>query len=215
MNQFQTFLDHNFELSEAEISLFEQFLKLFKDYNSHTNLSAIRDDAGIIEKHFTDSIYGAPILHELEKTDAKLLDIGSGGGFPGIPLKIVCPDLDVTLLDSVGKKVKAMNFFVENLGLTKISAIQDRAENLAKNPDFAEKFDIITSRATAYIDNILTWTKPFLKKDGKILLYKMPSDEEQKSRDKIMKKLGLQLDAEFEYFLGEKPRIIYVFSRKK
>lgn len=76
-------------------------------------------------------------MHELEKTDAKLLDIGSGGGFPGIPLKIVCPELRVTLLDSVGKKTKAMNYFVENLGLENISAIQDRAENLAKNPEFA------------------------------------------------------------------------------
>lgn len=144
-----------------------------------------------------------------------MLDIGSGGGFPGIPLKIVCPNLDVTLLDSVGKKTKAQNFFIENLGLSGISAINDRAENLAKNPDFNGKFDIIVSRATAYIDDILTWAKPFLVENGKILLYKMPSDEEKKSRQKICKKLGLTLEAEFEYFLAEKERIIYVFGNKK
>lgn len=215
MTHFQLFLDHNFELSEMENNQFAKFLQLFQEYNSHTNLSAIRDEAGIVEKHFVDSIYGAPLLHEMNVQNAKLLDIGSGGGFPGIPLKIVCPDLQVTLLDSVGKKTKAQKFFIENLDLHNINAIQDRAENLAKNPEYKEQFDVVVSRATAYIDDILTWAKPFLKKNGKILLYKMPSDEEKKSRDKITKKLGLVLEAEFSYFLGGKDRIIYVFSRKK
>ncbi len=164
MDHFNIFLKHHFKLSDKEKSQFEKFLELFQSYNSHTNLSAIRDAEGIIEKHFVDSIYGATILYELQMTNVKILDIGSGGGFPGIPLKIVCPELDVTLLDSVGKKVRAMNFFIEKLGLKNISAIQERAEMLAKNPDFAGNFDIITSRATAYIDDILTWAKPFLKK---------------------------------------------------
>lgn len=215
MEHFNIFLEHHFELSEKEKTQFENFLKFFQEYNSHTNLSAIRDEKWIVEKHFVDSLYGATILHELDLTNGKMLDIGSGGGFPGIPLKIVCPNLDVTLLDSVGKKTKAQNFFIENLGLSGISAINDRAENLAKNSDFNGKFDIIVSRATAYIDDILTWAKPFLAENGKILLYKMPSDEEKKSRQKICKKLGLALEAEFEYFLGEKERIIYVFGNKK
>ena len=164
MDYFNFFQEHNFELSQEEKEKFQKFLNLFQEYNSHTNLSAIRDEAGIIEKHFVDSLYGAVILSELGKTDIKILDIGSGGGFPGIPLKIVCPELDVTLLDSVGKKTKAQQYFIEKLRLEKISAIQDRAENLAKNPDFAGKFDIIVSRATAYINDILVWAKPFLKK---------------------------------------------------
>lgn len=214
MQYFEIFNAHNFELSASERSLFEQFLQLFIEYNSHTNLSAIRDKEGIVEKHFVDSIYGATILHELGLENGKMLDIGSGGGFPGIPLKIVCPDLDVTLLDSVGKKVKAMNHFISSLGLEGINAIQDRAENLAKNENFSKKYDVIVSRATAYIDDILFWAKPFLKKSGKILLYKMPSDEEKKSREKIMKKLGLKLEAEFEYCLAGKDRVIYVFSEK-
>lgn len=215
MNNFEIFTKHNFELSENEKIQFQKFLELFKEYNSHTNLSAIRDDEGIFEKHFVDSIYWAIILNELELTNAKILDIGSGGGFPGIPLKIVCPNLDVTLLDSVGKKTKAQKFFIENLNLQKITTVNDRAENLAKNPNFKGKFDVIVSRATAYIDDILTWAKPFLKENWKILLYKMPSDEEKKSREKICKKLNLILEAEFQYFLGEKDRIIYVFGNKK
>lgn len=133
------FASHGFELSDIELAQFEQFLALFMEYNSHTNLSAIRDKEGIIEKHFLDSLYGVSIIDEIlqfsKTTPTRLLDIGSGGGFPGIPLKIVIPELDITLLDSIGKKVKAMNHFVEKLELTNIKAIQDRAENLAKHPD--------------------------------------------------------------------------------
>ena len=134
-----TFSSHGFELSDSELAQFQRFLALFIEYNAHTNLSAIRDESGIIEKHFIDSLYGVSIASEIVEhtttTPVRLLDIGSGGGFPGIPLKLVMPELDITLLDSVGKKVKAMNHFVENLGLTDIRAIQDRAENLAKSPD--------------------------------------------------------------------------------
>ena len=133
------FSSHGFELSESEVAQFEHFLSLFIEYNAHTNLSAIRERDDIIEKHFIDSLYGVSIASEIVEhtstTPVRLLDIGSGGGFPGIPLKLVMPEIDVTLLDSVGKKVKAMNHFVDNLGLENIRAIQDRAENLAKSPD--------------------------------------------------------------------------------
>ena len=230
------FVHHHFDLSAHERDQFGKFLGLFITYNSHTNLSAIRDADGIIEKHFVDSLYGASIIAEsrkettvekdiLSKTGqdfswrrndkvVRLLDIGSGGGFPGIPLKIVIPELSVTLLDSVGKKVKAMNHFVSELGLTNIMAIQERAEILAKNPEHKESYDFVVSRATAYITDILIWAKPFLKKWGKIILYKMPSDEEQKDREKILKKLWLVLEWELLYNLGWKERIILVFSRK-
>ena len=164
------FTTHHFDLSVDETDKFTQFLELFIAYNSHTNLSAIRDAEGIIEKHFVDSLYGASIIHDWIASQARndkivrLLDIGSGGGFPGIPLKVVIPELSVTLLDSVGKKVKAMNHFVHELGLSDITAIQERAEILAKNPEHKESYDFVVSRATAYITDILTWAKPFLKK---------------------------------------------------
>lgn len=113
----ELFTSHGFELSESELSQFERFLELFIAYNSHTNLSAIRDEEGIVEKHFVDSLYGVGVISENIDNDGtmRLLDIGSGGGFPGIPLKIVMPELQITLLDSVGKKVKAMNHFVGEL----------------------------------------------------------------------------------------------------
>ncbi len=216
MSTKDIFLAHGFELSDTEEKLFEKFLSLFIEYNSHTNLSAIRDEEGIVEKHFIDSLYWANVISDLlsENPKAKLLDIGSGGWFPGIPLKIVIPELEVTLLDSVWKKVKAMNHFVEWLWLKQIIAIQDRAENLAKLPDHHEKYDIITSRATAYITDILTWAVPFLAPNGSIILYKMPSEEEVQDREKILKKLHLILVAELEYTLAGKVRILSIFRKK-
>lgn len=204
------FLQHNFDLSHEELEQFQKFLSLFMEYNSHTNLSAIRDEAGIIEKHFVDSLYGAAAV----ELHGRILDIGSGWGFPGIPLKIIAPDLRITLLDSVGKKVKAMNHFVENLGLTGITAIQERAEVLAKNPEHKAQYDFVVSRATAYMTEILTWAEPFLAKSGKIILYKMPSEDEKKDILKVTKRLNLVLEGEMEYELAGKERIIYVFSRK-
>ncbi len=211
------FSSHGFELSDSELAQFEQFLSLFMEYNAHTNLSAIRDREGIIEKHFIDSLYGVSIISEIMETSQnpapRLLDIGSGGGFPGIPLKIAIPELDITLLDSVGKKVKAMSHFIENIGLTDIQAIQDRAESLAKNPDHKGKYDIVVSRATAYITDILFWSAPFLTKNGRIILYKMPGEDERRDIGQACQKYRLKLIGELEYELAGKARILYVLGR--
>jgi 16S rRNA (guanine527-N7)-methyltransferase len=212
------FTSHGFELSDSELVQFEKFLELFMTYNSHTNLSAIRDADGIVEKHFVDSLYGVSILSENiashQPNNIRLLDIWSGWGFPGIPLKLVMPELQVTLLDSVGKKVKAMNHFVTELGLADITAIQERAEVLAKNPDHAWQYDFVVSRATAYMTEILTWAEPFLSQAGHLILYKMPSEDEQKEIRKVSKKLWLILEWELTYELGGKERILYTFVRR-
>lgn len=228
--QKKLFSSYGFELSDDELGQFERFLSLFIEYNSHTNLSAIRDEEGIVVKHFIDSLYGVAGIQDekfkmqnSERIDSsqtqndkstRLLDIGSGWGFPGIPLKIVTPELQITLLDSVGKKVKAMNHFIEHLWLENITAIQERAEILAKNLDHTWSYDFVVSRATAYMTEILTWSLPFLKKDGKIILYKMPSEDERKDMEKITKKLWLVLEWELPYVLENKERILYIFSRK-
>lgn len=109
MPHFSLFSQYNIELEPAEEAVFRKFLDLFMEYNSHTNLSAIRTPEGIIEKHFIDSL----MLGNFVELSGKVLDIGSGGGFPGIPLKILFPEVDFTLMDSVGKKVRAMNYFIE------------------------------------------------------------------------------------------------------
>jgi 16S rRNA (guanine527-N7)-methyltransferase len=123
--------------------------------------------------------------------------------------------LRMILLDSVGKKVKAMNHFVGELKLSDISAIQERAEILAKNPDHAGKYDFVVSRATAYMTDILTWSAPFLKKNGKIILYKMHSLEEQSDGERIARKLGLILEKMYEYELAGQKRCLYIFQKNK
>lgn len=109
MSDFALFSEYNIELEPSEEAIFRKFLELFMEYNAHTNLSAIRTPEGVIEKHFIDSL----MLGNFVELSGKVLDIGSGGGFPGIPLKILFPSVDFTLMDSVGKKVRAMNHFIE------------------------------------------------------------------------------------------------------
>lgn len=203
----ERFSQYGLELEDNEVRQFERFLELFLEYNAHTNLSAIRDPEGVIEKHFVDS---AMLLAQLTP-HGRVLDIGTGGGFPGIPLKILLPETEFVLLDSVGKKTKATNHFIQELGLTGITSIQDRAENLAKNPDYREKFDFVVSRATAYLPTILEWAKPFLKPDGTIILYKLPSREERNDGSKACKKFSLRFSEELSYELAGQERVFLLY----
>ena len=203
------FEKYSFTLTEKEEEQFSQFLTLFLEYNAHTNLSAIRDEAGVIEKHFIDSLF----LEKFFPIQGRVLDIGSGGGFPWIPLKIRHPEISITLLDSVGKKVKAMTHFASELHLDNVTSLHERAEVLAKNPEHKEGYDVVVSRATAYITDILTWAAPFLKPTWKIVLYKMPSEDELRDREKIMKKLGLRLIQEEKYTLADRERMFLIFER--
>lgn len=189
MSHFSLFSQYNIELETSEEAIFRKFLDLFMEYNGHTNLSAIRTPEGIIEKHFIDSL----MLGNFVELHGKVLDIGSGGGFPGIPLKILFPEVDFTLMDSVGKKVRAMNYFIDGLGLSGIRAIQARAEEVAKLPEYKRQFDFVVSRATAYLPQILEWAEPFLAPGGQIILYKLASPDELTDGKKTFKKLGLQL----------------------
>ncbi len=211
MPHFSLFKEYNIELEPSEEIIFRRFLDLFMEYNAHTNLSAIRTPEGIVEKHFIDSL----MLGNFVKLEWKVLDIGSGGGFPGIPLKILFPEVDFTLMDSVGKKVRAMNHFIEWLALTGIRAIQARAEEVARLPEYKRQFDFVVSRATAYLPQILEWAEPFLTKDGQIILYKLASPDELREGKQILRKLGLQLVWVEEYKIGEQERVFLVFERVK
>lgn len=198
------------ELEPTEEALFRRFLELFMEYNSHTNLSAIRTPEAIIEKHFIDSLE----LGRFVELSGRVLDIGSGGGFPGIPLKILFPDADFTLMDSVGKKVSAMNHFIEWLGLTGIRAVQARAEEVAKLPEYKKQFDFVISRATAYLPQILEWAEPFLAPNGQIILYKLASPDEITDGEKMMRKLKLRLVAKEPYTIADQGRVFLIFERQ-
>ncbi|WP_311516377.1 16S rRNA (guanine(527)-N(7))-methyltransferase RsmG [uncultured Anaerococcus sp.] len=155
--------------------------KIYMDYllevNRHTNLTAITDPEEIETKHFKDSL---TVLDYIKEGD-RVLDLGAGAGFPGIPLRIE-KDFDLTLIDSVNKKVTFMNEVIEKIGLTKARAIHTRAEDFAK--DEREKFDVVVSRAVANMSTLAEYCLPFLKVGGLFIALKGPKAQEELTRAK-------------------------------
>jgi len=149
-------------------------LELVK-WNRKINLTAITDPLEIAVKHFLDSIAPAPII----PPDASLLDIGSGGGFPGIPLKILMPSLSVTLIDASRKKVSFLKHVIRTLKLENIEALYVRAKNLARDSAFANNYDVIISRALSSMDTFVLMALPLLAKDGIIIVMKGKTSEEE------------------------------------
>jgi len=193
---------------EEVFNNFNKFLTLFKEKNAITNLSAIRDDEGIILKHFVDSL----IISHFECLRWKLLDLWTGWGFPWIPLKIYFwNNLDITLVDSVWKKINACNNFIEDLNLENIVAINWRAEELAQNPKYRENFDYVTSRAVAYFPTILEYTMPFVKIWWYFIAYKLDNPEEIKEWEKALKTLGWVIEKIEEYKIaGDTRKLIFI-----
>jgi 16S rRNA (guanine527-N7)-methyltransferase len=194
---------------------FAEFLDLFIDYNSKVNLSSIRLPDAIVEKHFVDSLalIDVPEFPSFAKK-AQVLDVGTGGGFPGIPLKIVDPSIQLTLLDSVGKKVTACRYFVDELGFDDVATVQGRVEDLLKiDQAYLYKFDVIVARATAYLPTLLTWLEPLLAADGAIWVYKTPSTEELTDGVAAAKDLRLSHMRTLSYELAGQERQLMEFKR--
>jgi 16S rRNA (guanine527-N7)-methyltransferase len=155
-------------LNEKAVEAFNLYLKELLKWNQKINLTAIRTDKGIILKHFLDSLSVVPYL----PTPSSLLDIGSGAGFPGIPLKMVQPSLEVTLIDSILKKVDFQKHIIRMLGLKGIYAIHGRVQDKEILQRMEGRFDIIISRAFSNIQTLLSLSYPFLKKGGRVLAMK-------------------------------------------
>ncbi|MDD3645922.1 MAG: 16S rRNA (guanine(527)-N(7))-methyltransferase RsmG [Candidatus Gracilibacteria bacterium] len=180
---------YSIELSTEELEKFEKFLELFKEKNAVVNLSAIRDDQGIIEKHFIDSI----MLNVFYEVNGKVADMGTGGGFPLLPLAIINPEAEFLGIDSVGKKLKAVEEFSEKLGLKNVSTLNGRAEEIGQNPLYREQFDLVTSRATAFFPTLLEYVIPLLKVGGIFVAYKLDDKEELKSAKKALSRLSAKI----------------------
>lgn len=201
---------YELELTPEQSKLFEKFLKIFIETNSQINLSAIRDESGIIEKHFIDSI----ILSKFCSIEWKILDLGTGGWFPGIPLKIIDKNnSEFTLVDSIGKKVKVVNNFIETLWLQDIKAIQARAEELWHNPAYRGQYNMVVSRATAYLPTLLEYTIPLLKVWGIFVSYKLDNDVEIEEAAKALSLLNAEIIAIKDYELAWQKRI-FLFIQK-
>ena len=155
-------------LSEFHVKQFETFQNLLLEWNEKINLTAITDEEDIITKHFIDSLYCTKYINPQDK----VIDVGTGAGFPGIPIKIVSHETDVTLLDSLNKRIIYLNNVIDELKLEKIVAIHGRAEELGVKPEFREKYDVVTARAVANMKVLSEYCLPFVKVGGKFVCMK-------------------------------------------
>jgi len=175
--------------------------------NSQINLSAIRDRDWIIEKHFIDSIMLA-IFTDIEW---KIADMGTGGWFPGIPLAIIAPEAEFTLIDSVAKKLRCVDEFATTLELDNIDVLSWRAEDIWKDAEHRESYDMVVSRATAFFPTLLEYTIPLLKVWWVLAAYKLTDKEELQSIKKSLSRLGAKILKVKNYTLaGQERSIIFI-----
>lgn len=191
------------ELSDNQIEQFMMYKELLKEWNEKINLTAITDDEGIIKKHFIDSI--AIVKSGAINDGVRVIDVGTGAGFPGIPIKIVNENVEVVLLDSLNKRINFLNDVIEKLGLKGITAVHGRAEDMARKEDFREKFDIATARAVANLTVLSEYCMPYVKVGGKFIALKGPSvyDEVNEARNAIGTLGGKLKDIVETEILGE------------
>ena len=158
------------ELTDSQLNAFETYYDMLIERNKVMNLTAITEFDEVMDKHFLDSVY---LFRSIElKADYKLIDIGTGAGFPGIPLKIVFSELKITLLDSLNKRVGFLNDVIDELNLNDIEAIHGRAEDIARDKAYRASYDIAVSRAVANLSTLSEYCLPFVKIGGKFVSYK-------------------------------------------
>lgn len=176
-------------ISKEQIDMFEKYKELIKDWNKKVNITSITEDQDIYIKHFLDS---ATIFKtELIKDGIDIIDIGTGGGFPGLPIKIINPRTNVTLLDSLNKRIIFLNDVIDKIGLTSVFAVHGRAEEFGKMSEYREKFDISVSRAVAPLNILCEYCLPFVKVGGYFIAMKsINTDDELKQANNAIKILG-------------------------
>ncbi|WP_066505182.1 16S rRNA (guanine(527)-N(7))-methyltransferase RsmG [Abyssisolibacter fermentans] len=183
----------NVSLDEKSIEKFDKYKEILKEWNKKMNLTALKEDEDIEIKHFIDSL----TILELEyiKDNDKVIDVGTGAGFPGIPLKIVNETIDLTLMDSLNKRINFLSHLVNELNLESVKCKHSRAEELARDKEYREKFDIVVSRAVARLNILCEYCIPFVKKGGYFIAMKGPDVEsEVEEASKAIKVLGCKIE---------------------
>ena len=178
------------ELTKEQIEKYYNYMNLLLEWNEKINLTAIIDPKEMILKHFVDSLTIAKYI----KDDEKLIDVGTGAGFPGIPLSIVKENTDIVLLDSLNKRINFLEEVKENLKLENITTIHGRAEEFGKNKNEREKYDIATSRAVASLNILLEYLLPLVKVGGKAICMKGSNIEEIENAKNALEILGGQIE---------------------
>lgn len=175
------------ELDDSQIDGFLEYKDILKEWNEKINLTAIEDDKDVVLKHFIDSL---SILPYLENTDKALIDIGTGAGFPGIPVKIAYKNINVTLLDSLDKRIKFLDEVIKKLKLTDIKTFHSRAEDFGAKNEHREKYDLAVARAVANLPVLLEYCLPFVKVGGSFIAMKGSNTEEIEKSKRALELLG-------------------------
>ena len=174
------------EISEEKMQKFYQYMKILLEWNEKINLTAITEEEEIIKKHFIDSI----TISKLIKENSTVIDVGTGAGFPGIPLAII-KNIEVTLLDSLNKRINFLNEVKEKINIDNVTTIHGRAEEIGQNKKYRDSFDYAVSRAVAPINVLLEYMLPLVKEGGYCLCMKGPKIiDEIKGIETVAKKLG-------------------------
>lgn len=186
------------KLSKEQAEMFFNYMNLLLEWNEKINLTAITEEKEVIVKHFVDSLTIAKYIPE----GASLVDVGTGAGFPGIPLKIIREDLKITLLDSLQKRINFLDVVIKELNLENIETIHARVEEFGKNSKYRESFEVATSRAVANLSTLTEYLLPLVKVGGIAICMKGSSiEEELESSKKAINVLGGKVSNVFEFDL--------------
>ena len=201
-------------LSEQQLEQFEIYYDMLIEKNKVMNLTAITEFDEVLEKHFLDSV---SLIRAVDlQQPLKVMDLGTGAGFPGIPLKIVFPNLKITLADSLNKRVLFLQEVIQALGLTDIEAVHGRAEDLAREKSQRQQYDLCVSRAVANLSTLSEYCLPFVKIGGKFVSYKSGDCNEEVTNSKsAVFLLGGKITDTVRFDLGEAKRTFVILDKVK
>ncbi len=206
----EIFSSYGVELSQNQQDLFEKYYSLLIEYNSRFNITAITEKNDVIVKHFVDSVLGCGKV-----CGQTLMDVGSGGGFPALPIKIMKPDIKLTLVEATGKKCEFLRAVVSELNLKDVNVINGRAEDLAKDKNYRQQYDNVTARAVARLNTLLEYCIPFVKVGGSFIAFKGDAEEEVKESGCACKILGGEIVDNFRYELDGAKRALITVKKVK
>jgi len=218
LSQFEKDLEQfQITLSDTQKEQFLKYYELLVEWNGFMNLTAITEFDDVMKKHFADSLSLVKAYSEIRTEKLKVIDIGTGAGFPGIPLKIVFPQIELTLLDSLQKRLKFLQEVIDQLGLGEVELIHGRAEDFCKPSMKREQYDLCVSRAVANLATLSELCLPYVKVGGKFIPYKSEkAEEEVKAAKKAIGLLGGEVKDQIEFELPESNigRTLVVIEKK-
>ncbi len=212
---FEKLNELNISINNSREVTFNQYIKLFLEYNRKVNLISRNDENLLFEKHIYDSLAVNLFIEKYAIKKAKILDIGTGGGFPSVPMSIIYKNFDITAIDSINKKINFIKYLKDELNIANINPICKRAEELNKN----SKYDIVVSRAMAELRVMLEYAIPYLNKGGYFIAYKsIKADEEISAAKNALSVLNSKVIDKIEYKLpinNENKRVLIVIQKEK